>query len=218
MKFVMIPCDLYNTKPYSNIIRGENKKLYGWFMSRTILSLSKEFRMGDWIRGGFKGLPYAYWFSKETIFYELGLKTKEEENQYTEFIELCKDEGIFHSEDDELNIYIEWPDMMKMVDETQIKATYKAFGKGKLSKDDIKNIIEDKSLESRMNLEHSRANNTKQDNTKLNNKLNSNNKSNINTPHVPSPKAKGTEEVKSNGLTWDYKNKDELDFQQVEYD
>lgn len=170
MKLIILPCDLLDTKPYSNIVRGKDKILFGWFTTRTILCLAKEFKIGDWVKNGCKAMPYSYWFSKENLFHDLGIKEdSQQEQEYYRFLNVCAEHGVFSNQQDELNIYLEYPDMMRMVDETQMKESLKKFGKGKLTVDDVNNIVEDKKIDSRVSLEHSKEHDTKLDDNYLSN-------------------------------------------------
>jgi len=183
-----------DTKPYSNIVRGKDKMLFGWFTTRTILCLAKEFKIGDWIKNGCQGMPYAYWFSKENLFHDLGIKDNLIEQEYYRFLNLCAVHGVFSNQQDELNIYLEYPDMMKMVDETQMKESLKKLGKGKLTIDDVNNIVEDRKTDSRVSLEHSIGNDIK-----TNNKSLSNTKDNTSERYITSssqaPSDKGSDDI-----------------------
>ena len=167
MKLIILPTDLLDRKPYSSVI-SPNKKLYGWFMMRTILSVSKEFKIGDWIRNGCKGVPYSYWFALDDLFHFNNVKTEQEQKEYFKFLERCSEYSVmFYEKDkDELNVRIEFPDMMKYVDETQLKETCKNFGVGKLPQYAIEEIISNGGELSRETLEHIKNNN------KTNNNIN----------------------------------------------
>ena len=194
MKLIVLPCDLLDTRPYSNIVRGKDKILFGWFTTRTILSIAKEFKIGDWIKNGCRDMPYAYWFSKENLFHDIGIKEDSpEEQEYYTFVDMCAEHGVFANQQDELNIYLEYPDMMRMVDETQMKESLKHFGKGKLTLDDVKNIMEEKKYDSRVSLEHSKEHDTKLNNNSLSN-YKEDNIRDINSSSPQAPSDKGSDE------------------------
>lgn len=167
MKLIVLPTDILQKPKYANAI-VKNKMLYGWFMMSTIFAISRPFIFGDWVRNGCRGLPYEYWFAKDDLFHYNGIKTKEHEEEYYKFLNECAKTGVLANQQDELNIKIEFPDMMKYVDETQLKETNNRFGVGKLPLHAIDEIIENGGELSRETLEQIKLDNKKQKNNKTN--------------------------------------------------
>jgi hypothetical protein len=167
MKLIVLPTDILQQPEYANAII-KNKMLYGWFMMSTIFAISRPFIFGDWCRNGCRGLPYEYWFAKDDLFHYNGIKTKEHEKEYYKFLDECAKTGVLANQQDELNIKIEFPDMMKYVDETQIKDTNNRFGVGKLPQYAIDEIRDSGGELSRETLEQIKLDNKKTNNNKTN--------------------------------------------------
>lgn len=165
MKLIILPTDILQKPTYANAI-AKNKILYSSFMMNTIFAIARPFVFGDWTRNGCRGLPYEYWFAKDDLFHYNGIKTKEHEEEYYKFLDECSKTGVLSSQESELNIKIEFPDMMKYVDETQLKETMKTFGVGKLPQYAIDEIRENGGELSRETLEQIKLNNKKTNNTK----------------------------------------------------
>ena len=133
---------------------------------------------GDWWRAGKVQVPYGMDIMKRNFYFELGIKDSEAE-QVMKILTRLSENDVIHFEDRGESIWIEYPEMMSMVDKTNEDKGRELFSTGKITQKQMEEIVRTKELpdELRSNLE---ANDKKLINRK-DNKKSSKPKVSINT-------------------------------------
>ena len=152
---------------------------FGRNVFNTLVDLiAQRFDYGDWWRAGKVQVPYGMDIMKRNFYFELGIKDSEAE-QVMKILTRLSENDVIHFEDRGESIWIEYPDLMSMVDKTNEDKARELFGKGKITQKQMEEIVRTKELpeELRSNLE---ANDKKLINRK-DNKKSSKPKVSINT-------------------------------------
>jgi hypothetical protein len=106
--------------------------------------IAQPFNYGKFWKEGKKKQPYVLNITKREYWHQLGY-VKNIEEQAEETIKILKrleENSVFYVEVKDKSLTIEFPDMMKYVDKTNEDDARELFGKGKITQEQMEEIIE----------------------------------------------------------------------------
>jgi hypothetical protein len=114
--------------------------------------IAQPFNYGKFWKEGKKKQPYVLNITKREYWHQLGY-TKDIDKHAAATIEILQrleENSVFFVEVNEKSLTIEFPDMMKYVDKTNEDNARELFGKGKITKEQMEEIIETGELPSEL--------------------------------------------------------------------
>ena len=166
MKYLQLPC---NYMEKSNIRMAIRKDIaFGELvLFNLMMKVGKEFAFGDWRKSGFDFdlVPFGY----DMAIHDWYDKCKVKDNEHDKFWELMNELQKFkviEFKKTEYSCWISIPQIADMTDETQRKDCKALFGRGRLTAEELKLIVENKKELSGVSQEQIREEETREEDTR----------------------------------------------------